>query len=204
MRTEFSEELSKFYVNKLESEIFSMYYFCLDTYREKAQLCASSLKGLFKNGDPLDGVMTTSLDYSAIMSKYSDCSDLLRTDSKADWQLFDLARAELDGLSQLDCATDGHAVSSEPCDEICNPDPKPQMQLEELSSLADKLDKESVSFEFLEELTKIKEEEIKSLRAVLLNIQKENDMLKDALLEVRTHLIALETNEISMDNLPET
>jgi hypothetical protein len=182
-----------------------LYYFCLETYKEKAQLCANSLNALFKKGDPIDCLMTTSLDYSAIMNKYSSFEAFLAADSRSNWQLFDFAGAEFEGVSQLGSDSQGLAASSEPCDQICQPEEqKPRMNLEDLSSLADKLDKESVSFEFLEELTKIKEEEIKSLRTVLYAIQKENDMLKDALIEVRTHLIALETNEVALDTLPGT
>jgi hypothetical protein len=203
IRSEFKDENAIYHVNKLEAEIFSLFYYDLETYKEKAQDCANSLRDLFQKGTPLDCVMATSLDYTTIMNK-SPILDYLSEDRLIDWNHYNLTSRDLEDVSQLRSDNLGQSASSEACDEITNPDLRPDMNLEDISSLADKLDKDSVSFEFLEELTKIKEEEIKKLKDILQNIQKENDLLKDALLEVRTHLIALESNEISLDKLSET
>lgn len=200
---QFKEELAVHHVNKLEAEIFALFYYCLETYKEKTQHVTKSLRALFQNGDPLDCMMATALDYNSIMKKTPHIG-YITEESNMDWINFNLAEPELENVSRLRSDSMSDHASSGLCDEIENRVPLNAIYLEELSSLADKLDKESVSFEFLEELTKIKEEEIKKLKDIMVNLQKENDLLTDALLEVRTHLIALESNEITLDTLPGT
>lgn len=197
LRAEYSEGLVKFYSDKLESEIFALYYYCLDTYKAKAEKCAENLRFILNNQETLDCVMTTSIDFNMLAKKISDMND---GESEAmDGERYAIYPGR-DDFADIMSESVERNPPSDGSDGIEGDRRLPQkMDLEEEFELPDQIEEKTMSFEFLEELTKVREDEIKKLKGILLNIQQENQLLKDALVEVKGHLIALESTELELD-----
>lgn len=197
LRAEYSEGLVKFYSDKLESEIFALYYYCLDTYKSNAEKCAENLRFILNNQETLDCVMTTSIDFNMLAKKISDMND---GESEAmDGERYAIYRGR-DDFADIMSEPVERNPPSDGSDGIEGYRRLPQkMDLEEEFELPDQIEEKTMSFEFLEELTKVREDEIKKLKGILLNIQQENQLLKDALVEVKGHLIALESTELELD-----
>lgn len=197
LRVEYSEELAGFYVEKLESEIFSLYYHCLDTYKVKADQCAENLRSIIDHQMTLDCVMTTSIDFNAVVKRMTNMSG---GNCEAMDEDTGLLFREKDNFTEIMTETIEVHPPSDGSDGSDAERRQPQrMDLEDQLGLSDQIDEKTVSFGFLEELTKVREEEIKKLKSILNNIQKENQILKDALVEVKGHLIALESSEQDLD-----
>lgn len=197
----YKSDLAEFYVNKLEAEMFAQSYHCLETLKANAKRCTESLRFILQQDTGVDFLMVTSLDYSAIAKQMPSFPEPVQS------EFMERNLVEEEKFESFSLFT-GEQVEFNPPSDVSDGIPAgdllPQpMNIEAQLLESDLIDSKSESFGFLEELTKIKEEEIKKLKGILSNLQQENLLLKDALLEVKTHLIALETSESELEPNPE-
>jgi hypothetical protein len=189
IRHEFKEKLAMYYSKKLEGEIFSMYYYSAEVYREKTMQCAKQLSNTMRlDSNSTDMLMTTSLDFEMITAHYKPGKEQSKTAGKGQVSRLLTPGPEVQFPSELlrDLNEDGRSLS--PDLGMCET-PLAKRRALELALRSDKDDSES--FEFLETITKIKEEEIRKLKLLLAHIQKENDVLREAMIQVRSNLLEL-------------
>jgi hypothetical protein len=68
---EFPEKRSEAYARKLESEIFSKYYFSVEVYIEKADCCIQALDEFFKHEGVTDSLFVTTIDYRRLIDRFT-------------------------------------------------------------------------------------------------------------------------------------
>ena len=189
---EYNQKMARYYSEKLEAEIFSHYYYSSDEYNLRAEKFSKALDQLLGMHGSADSLMITSLDYNLIeehaKSSNNSFLEINKNTIKSAMQSFSLAP--------------GPSRVIQP--ELVHQFAAPRYTLEEDMEIFIPEDNENESFEFLETIAKIKEEEIKGLRDVLSTIQQENEALRSTLVQIRENLMVLESTAGGSHQEPNT
>ena len=190
LHEEFKEKLAQFYSRKLEGEIFSHYYTNIEQYREKTISCVQNLsKAIRQDVGNTENLMTTALDFEMISAhsrRHPERNQLARSLRAVKGKVYQPHPIQ----TNLEKTIDAEGLSPVRGAEVFEPTPKADRKALELALYSNQDDSES--FNLLENITKIREEEIRKLKADLFNIQKENEILRNALLHIRTNLLQIE------------
>lgn len=175
IKREFPQKRSEAYARKLESEIFSKYYFSVEVYKEKADCCIQALDEFFRDEGVTDSLFVTAIDYRRLIDKFTPF----------------LGDTKMNSLNFLNQLQEG-AQNRPEREDLSSGSKRKGIELiyqRSCGSESGEID----DLEFLEEVTKIKEEEIRSLKELMKNIERENETLKETLYKIKDDLNGLET-----------
>ena len=171
LRHYLNDKLARCYAGKIESEIFSQYYTDINSYYNKGIMCSRILGSLVNKNNNMDNIMTTSFDFTQINRLSEELLDG-HNHIQSDASIGKRTRGKERGFTAA-------SVS----------DMQPFRIGKESPSPFDNSDNESM--ELLEEVTKIKEQEIAKLKILVANVQKENEILKETLRTVSHGMTSL-------------